>query len=68
MWKRRHNLLAALLRAERRGGRRGETAVASASRPGQSLVEFALVLGVLLLIILGGIDAVQILMTQYTVN
>jgi Flp pilus assembly protein TadG len=68
MWKRCHNLLAALLRAERRGGRRGETAVTSASRPGQSLVEFALVLGVLLLIILGGIDAVQILMTQYTVN
>src|SRR6266498_4897133 len=68
MWKRRHNLLAALLRAERRGGRRGETAVTSASRPGQSLVEFALVLGVLLLIILGGIDAIQILVTQYTVN
>jgi Flp pilus assembly protein TadG len=68
MSKRRYNPLAALLRAERRGGRCGETAAASARRPGQSLVEFALVLGVLLLIILGGIDAVQILMTQYTVN
>jgi len=68
MWKRRHNLLAALLHAERRGGRRGAAAAVSTKRPGQSLVEFALVLGVLLLIILGGIDAVQILMTQYTVN
>ena len=68
MWKRRHNLLAALLYAERRGGRRGAAAAVSTKRPGQSLVEFALVLGVLLLIILGGIDAVQILMTQYTVN
>lgn len=48
--------------------RRGEAAAASAKRPGQSLVEFALVLGVLLLLILGGIDTVQILMTQYSVS
>jgi len=42
-------------------GRRGKQA-------GQSLVEFALVVGVLLAIILCGIDAIQILVTQYTVN
>ena len=55
MWKRRPN--------HRRGA-----AAASAKRPGQSLVEFALVLGVLLMLILGGIDTIQILMTQYSVN
>jgi Flp pilus assembly protein TadG len=32
------------------------------------MVEMALVLGILLLVILGGIDGLQILMTQYTVN
>jgi TadE-like protein len=47
--------------ASARQGRRGKQA-------GQSLVEFALVVGVLLAIILCGIDAIQILVTQYTVN
>jgi hypothetical protein len=32
------------------------------------MVEMALVLGILLLLILGGLDGLQILMTQYTVN
>jgi Flp pilus assembly protein TadG len=36
--------------------------------PGQAMVEMALVLAILLLLILGGIDGLQILMTQYTVN
>src|SRR5215813_9984515 len=35
---------------------------------GQALVEMALVMGILLLVILGGLDGLQILMTQYTVN
>src|SRR5215217_5038367 len=48
--------------------RRRRAAAASVKRPGQSLVEFALVLGVLLMLILGGIDTIQILMTQYSVN
>ena len=67
MSNRRPTVRAALLRAERRGGGRGALA-ATSKRPGQSLVEFALVMGVLLLLILGGIDAVQMMMTQYTVN
>src|SRR5215475_1618541 len=35
---------------------------------GQAMVEMALVMGILLMVILGGIDGLQILMTQYTVN
>jgi hypothetical protein len=35
---------------------------------GQAMVEMALVLGIVLLLILGGLDGLQILMTQYTVN
>ncbi len=35
---------------------------------GQALVELALVIGIVLLVILGGIDALQILTTQYTVS
>ena len=35
---------------------------------GQALVEMALVIGIVLLVILGGIDALQILTTQYTVS
>jgi TadE-like protein len=35
---------------------------------GQAMVEMALVLAILLLLILGGLDGLQILMTQYTVN
>ena len=35
---------------------------------GQAMVEMALVLAVLLLVILGGIDGLQIMMTQYTVS
>lgn len=38
------------------------------ARHGQALVEMALVMGVLLLVILGGIDGLQIMMTQYTVS
>jgi Flp pilus assembly protein TadG len=37
-------------------------------RRGQALVEMALVIGIVLLVILGGLDGLQILMTQYTVN
>jgi Flp pilus assembly protein TadG len=69
MTTRRDNIRGALLhQVGRRRARRGEGAAATQRRAGQSLVEFALVLGVLLLLILGGIDAFQILMTQYTVN
>ena len=35
---------------------------------GQAMVEMALVIGVVLLVILGGIDLLQIAMTQYTVS
>ena len=35
---------------------------------GQAMVEMALVIGILLLIILGGLDGLQIMMTQYTVS
>jgi hypothetical protein len=35
---------------------------------GQAMVEMALVMAILLMVILGGIDGLQILMTQYTVN
>jgi Flp pilus assembly protein TadG len=35
---------------------------------GQAMVEMALVMTILLMVILGGIDGLQILMTQYTVN
>jgi len=35
---------------------------------GQALVEMALVIGIVLLVILGGLDGLQVLMTQYTVN
>src|SRR5262245_27273742 len=35
---------------------------------GQAMVEMALVMVVLLLVILGGIDGLQIMMTQYTVS
>ena len=35
---------------------------------GQAMVEMALVIGILLLVILGGADALQIMMTQYTVS
>src|SRR5688500_10298109 len=37
-------------------------------RAGQSLVELAIVLPLLALLIFGGIDAVQVLMTNYTVE
>jgi len=39
-----------------------------AHTPGQAMVELAIAMGVLLLLILGAIDAIQIMMTQYTVN
>jgi len=35
---------------------------------GQALVEMALALGIILLVILGGLDLLQIAMTQYTVS
>src|SRR5262245_61395204 len=35
---------------------------------GQAMVEMAIALGVLLLIILGAIDAIQIMISQYTIN
>ena len=35
---------------------------------GQAMVEMALVIGILLLVILGGLDGLQIMMTQYTVS
>ena len=35
---------------------------------GQALVEMALVIGIVLMVILGGIDLLQIAMTQYTVS
>jgi Flp pilus assembly protein TadG len=35
---------------------------------GQAMVEMAIVLGVLLLVILGGLDCLQLLMTNYTVS
>jgi hypothetical protein len=35
---------------------------------GQAMVEMALVIGIVLLVILGGIDLLQIAMTQYTVS
>src|SRR6266545_1576405 len=35
---------------------------------GQAMVEMAIVIGVLLLVILGGLDVLQIQMTQYTVS
>jgi Flp pilus assembly protein TadG len=35
---------------------------------GQAMVEMALVMGILLLVILGGLDGLQIMMTQYTIN
>jgi len=35
---------------------------------GQAMVEMALVIGILLLVILGGIDVLQVQMTQYTVS
>ena len=39
-----------------------------AQTSGQAMVEMALVMGILLLVILGGMDGMQILITQYTVN
>lgn len=36
-------------------------------RRGQAMVEMAMVIGILLLVVLGGIDGLQILMTQYSV-
>lgn len=36
--------------------------------PGQAMVEMAIVMGVLLLVILGGLDCLQLLMTNYTVS
>src|SRR5438045_3615537 len=36
--------------------------------PGQALVEMALALGIILLVILCGLDLLQIVMTQYTVS
>ncbi len=36
--------------------------------PGQAMVEMALVIGILLLVILGGIDVLQVQMTQYTMS
>jgi len=36
--------------------------------PGQAMVEMALVIGIVLLVILGGLDLLQIAMTQYTVS
>ena len=35
---------------------------------GQAMVEMAIVIGVLLLLILGGLDCLQLMMTQYTVS
>ena len=35
---------------------------------GQAMVEMTLVIGILLLVILGGLDGLQIMMTQYTVS
>ena len=35
---------------------------------GQAMVEMAIVIGVLLLVILGGLDCLQLLMTNYTVS
>lgn len=40
---------------------------AQRGRPGQAMVEMALVLVILLAVMLGGIDGLQIMMTQYTV-
>ena len=55
-----------------RGGRhqvaRPRRAVARRRTRGQAMVEIALVMAILLMVILGGIDGLQILMTQYTVN
>jgi TadE-like protein len=39
-----------------------------AQASGQAMVEMALVMAIVLMVILGGIDGLQILMTQYTVN
>src|SRR5688572_33209816 len=39
-----------------------------AQTSGQAMVEMALVIGILLLVILGGLDGLQIMMTQYTVS
>ena len=36
--------------------------------PGQAMVELALVIGLLLIVLLGGLDLLQIAMTQYTVS
>jgi Flp pilus assembly protein TadG len=44
------------------------TSAARRRTSGQAMVEMALVLAILLLLILGGLDGLQILMTQYTVN
>ena len=53
-----------------RGGRHQLARRANARRRtrGQAMVEMALVMAILLMVILGGIDGLQILMTQYTVN
>lgn len=39
-----------------------------AAQPGQSMVELALALGILLLIVFGGIAVIQVLLTNYTVE
>ena len=44
------------------------TSAARRRTHGQAMVEMALVMVILLLLILGGLDGLQILMTQYTVN
>src|SRR6266545_6752660 len=44
------------------------TPVSHLPSPGQAMVEMAIVIGILLLVILGGLDVLQIQMTQYTVS
>ncbi len=57
--------------AERMGERCPASAAARLPRRrvcGQAMVEMALVIGILLLVILGGLDCLQLMMTQYTVS
>lgn len=42
--------------------------VPARSRPGQAMAEMALVIGILFLVVLGGTDLLQILLTNYRVN
>lgn len=58
---------------EEAGARRSASAVVRrrgrrARDGGQAMVEMALVIGILLLVILGGLDCLQVMMTQYTVS